>query len=85
VELIEHVRTQIEFWFSFENLQRDTYMRGLMDADAYVGLEALTRFNRLKRLGVTPHVILKAVQTSSKLSVLEPEGLRRAAVRPGSV
>lgn len=45
-----YLKQQIEYYFSVDNLIKDTYMRQQMDKDGYVKLSTLLKFKRTKSL-----------------------------------
>jgi hypothetical protein len=45
------VRAQIDYYFSAENLCKDTYLRGMMDKAGFVKLSEISRFNRIRSFG----------------------------------
>jgi len=44
------VRTQVEYYFSQQNLQRDTYMLSQMDPDGYIPISTVAMFKQLQKL-----------------------------------
>ncbi len=71
IALLNAVRAQIEYYFSTENLCRDMYLRGMMDAQGYVKLAEICKFNRIRSFGAPPLMILEAVASSNVVSLLE--------------
>ena len=71
IALLNAVRAQIEYYFSTENLCRDVYLRGMMDAQGYVKLTEICKFNRIRSFGAPPLMILEAVASSNVVSLLE--------------
>jgi len=45
-----YLKQQIEYYFSVDNLCKDTYMRQQMDKEGYVSLSTLLKFKRTKSL-----------------------------------
>lgn len=50
VEDLGSIIAQLNYYFSFENLLRDTYLRKQMNSQGFVPLKKLIEFNRLKAL-----------------------------------
>lgn len=70
--LTEAIRLQVEYYFSVENLCRDVYLRNKMDGQGFVLLEEILQFNRIRHLNAPLIAVLRAVESSSKLEVLQP-------------
>jgi la-related protein 4 len=66
---------QVEFYFSRENLLRDTYLQSLFDAEQFVALSVLAQFNKLKTLTTDLAVIADALR-GSRLVELDASGAR---------
>merc|ERR1711998_222083 len=77
-EVVNRIRAQIEFYFSPQNLVRDTYLKSLMDQEGYVRIEQIMPFNRIKQLMADPYLVLEAVQTSRELDIDEPWAVKAA-------
>ncbi|CAK1355462.1 putative HTH La-type RNA-binding protein [Cercospora beticola] len=58
--LFEMVSTQLEYYFSIDNLLKDMYLRKNMDSQGFVFLDVISNFNRIKQLSADPN-LLKAV------------------------
>jgi hypothetical protein len=69
--LIEAVRKQIEYYFSKENLQTDTYLQSQMDAQNSVPISVVMKFAKLKALTQDEGIIRKALVESSSVSVVD--------------
>ncbi len=73
VDILTLVRNQIEYYFSDENLTKDTYLRSLMDGNGYVNIGEIIKFRRINILlqcvGGSPLVVRDAVLTSEKLEL----------------
>ena len=50
VALLQHLRSQVEFYFSEANLVSDFFLRQQMDKKGFVALETLLSFKRLRAL-----------------------------------
>jgi len=69
------VRLQIEFYFSFDNLCKDLYLRSFMDEEGWTPLETIANFPKVKKYGATMADIVKAVKPSDLIEV-DPAELR---------
>ncbi|KAF2161844.1 hypothetical protein M409DRAFT_27900 [Zasmidium cellare ATCC 36951] len=58
--LMDMISTQLEYYFSIDNLIKDMYLRRNMDSQGYVFLDIIANFNRIKQLTVDKEM-LKAV------------------------
>jgi len=70
--LTEAIRHQVDYYFSVENLCRDVYLRNKMDGQGFVLLEEIIQFNRIRHLNAPLIAVLRAVESSSNLEVLQP-------------
>ncbi|KAF7724762.1 La ribonucleoprotein domain member 1 [Apophysomyces ossiformis] len=64
-----YILQQIEYYFSIDNLCKDLFLRGQMDAQGYVDLKLLANFNRVKGLTTDMSLILEALQQSELLEL----------------
>lgn len=55
--LFEATRRQIEYYFSPTNLERDVYLRQLMDEEGFVPLEMIAKFPRMVQMNVPPETV----------------------------
>merc|ERR1712086_855267 len=79
-DLKKKIRTQIEYYFSNENLHKDVYFRNQMDDQGWVSLEVIAQFNRVKSLLLytnDPSVLYDALLTSKSLEVDTKSGRTR--------
>uniref|UniRef100_A0A0E0M3Z2 HTH La-type RNA-binding domain-containing protein n=1 Tax=Oryza punctata TaxID=4537 RepID=A0A0E0M3Z2_ORYPU len=69
--LQEDIRTQIEFYFSTNNLCHDTFLRRQMDEQGWVPIDLIKNFNRMRRFTnlVDTNYILDAVRGSELVEV----------------
>ncbi|KXT03898.1 hypothetical protein AC578_9318 [Pseudocercospora eumusae] len=58
--LMDMVSTQLEYYFSIDNLLKDMFLRKNMDSQGYVFLDIIANFNRIKHL-TQDKELLKAV------------------------
>lgn len=77
-ELENALRRQLEYYFSSENLAKDTYLRSQMDKEQYVLIEIVANFQLIKNLTNDFDLIVNVLRHSSEVHV-DDEGLR---VRP---
>merc|ERR1719265_1842460 len=49
-ELQQRILNQLEYYFSDENLKKDTYLRGQLDEEGWTSLDLVCGFNRVKSL-----------------------------------
>nr|XP_012225831.1 PREDICTED: la-related protein 1B isoform X2 [Linepithema humile] len=69
----EYIRKQIEYYFSEENLVKDFYIRRKMDAQGFSPLTLIASFQRIHSLTEDLNLVIRAVQESDKLELLESE------------
>lgn len=55
--VVDMVSTQLEYYFSLDNLLKDMFLRKNMDTQGFVFLDVVANFNRLKQLTVDKDVI----------------------------
>ncbi|KFM82277.1 La-related protein, partial [Stegodyphus mimosarum] len=65
------IRSQIEYYFSEENLVKDVFVRRNMDTQGYVLLELVATFRRVQNMSADLDTIVEAVSESDKLEVLD--------------
>lgn len=76
--LRQMLATQLEYYFSRENLASDTYLVSQMDNDQYVPIWTVANFNQVKKLSKDITLITDVLRNSTNLQV-DDEGMR---VRP---
>ncbi|XP_022915475.1 la-related protein 1B isoform X3 [Onthophagus taurus] len=64
-----HVKNQIEYYFSEENLMRDFFLRRKMDADGYLPVTLIASFHRIQSLTSNISLVLDAIASSDKLEL----------------
>lgn len=62
--LKNNIKTQIEYYFSRQNLQKDFFLRRKMDAEGYLPATLVASFNRVRSLTNDVTFIMQAVQDS---------------------
>ncbi|PKA65619.1 hypothetical protein AXF42_Ash020549 [Apostasia shenzhenica] len=71
-----NVVKQIEYYFSDENLQKDSFLISLMDEQGWVSISRIADFNRVKKMTTNIPFILDALLSSNVVEV-QNEKLRR--------
>ncbi|EFZ03111.1 La domain family [Metarhizium robertsii ARSEF 23] len=75
------LRSQIEYYFSIENLCKDMYLRQRMDSQGFVNLHFIAAFKRIRELTPDVAVVRAACEISSELDFIvgddDIERLRR--------
>lgn len=79
------LRHQVEYYFSPDNLSRDTYLQSQMDADKYVPLHLIAQFNKVKSLTQhqRPTLLIECLRESTSVQ-LDPSETRIKARSPTS-
>lgn len=70
-QLREMLKTQLEYYFSRENLANDTYLVSQMDADQYVPISTVANFNQVKRLTADMDLVIEVLRESGNVQVDE--------------
>ncbi|RDX70488.1 La-related protein 1C, partial [Mucuna pruriens] len=68
-QLHSKIVNQIDYYFSNENLIKDTFLRQNMDDQGYVPVKLIAGFNKVMHLTDNIQIILDAVRTSSVVEV----------------
>ncbi|KAF2029418.1 hypothetical protein EK21DRAFT_67678 [Setomelanomma holmii] len=63
--LFQMITTQVEYYFSLDNLLKDLYLRRHMDSQGFVALEFIAAFNRIKSLSTDIELIKLVCQQSA--------------------
>lgn len=69
----ELLMKQVEYWFSVQNICRDTHLRSLMDGQGWVALSELAKFPRAVELGLNTAEMATALLPSKEVEVNEEE------------
>ncbi|KAH8379981.1 hypothetical protein KR009_008302, partial [Drosophila setifemur] len=77
-KLKQMLATQLEYYFSRENLANDSYLLSQMDSDQYVPIWTVAKFNLVRKLTKDIKLITEVLRESPNVQV-DDEGLR---VRP---
>lgn len=79
--VVDMVSTQLEYYFSLDNLLKDMFLRKNMDTQGFVFLEVIANFNRVKQLtaekDVIKHVCLKSDAIEIRVGEDGKDRLRR--------
>lgn len=67
-QLLVAVRSQIEYYFSKDNLRSDVYLLSQMDSQNSVPLATVMSFAKLRSLTTDENVVIEAVKTSPNVS-----------------
>ena len=62
-KLKEALLHQLEYYFSRENLAHDAYLISQMDADQYVEIEIIARFNQIKKLTTDVSLVTQVLRS----------------------
>ncbi|KAJ4334707.1 hypothetical protein N0V95_009095 [Ascochyta clinopodiicola] len=63
--LFQMITTQVEYYFSVDNLLKDMYLRRHMDSQGFVSLDFIAAFNRIKNLTTDVELLKLVCQQSS--------------------
>ena len=63
------MRKQVEYYFSSSNLERDNYLRCLMDKDGWVPIALLQTFPKVQQMNLKLQEIIQSLALSSELVV----------------
>ncbi|RWS28103.1 la-related protein 4-like protein, partial [Leptotrombidium deliense] len=67
------LQNQLEYYFSRENLGRDTYLLSQMDSDQYVPISTVANFDQVKKLTSDMKLIVETLKVSPCVQVNETE------------
>ncbi|KAI6178460.1 HTH La-type RNA-binding domain-containing protein [Aphelenchoides besseyi] len=70
-QLRHRLRSQLEYYFSRENLMNDRYLRSQMDADQYVPIKIVANFPKVARLSNDYELIVNVLRESAQVQVDE--------------
>ncbi|KAH6614938.1 hypothetical protein C7974DRAFT_56412 [Boeremia exigua] len=65
--LFQMITTQVEYYFSVDNLLKDLYLRKHMDSQGFVSLDFIAAFNRIKSLSTDIELLKLVCQQSSNV------------------
>ncbi|OAQ61334.1 La domain-containingfamily [Purpureocillium lilacinum] len=83
--ILQHLKDQIEYYFSIENLCKDIYLRKRMDSQGFVDLHFVAAFKRMRELTTDMNMIRTACEASTEVEYIISENanerLRRISNR----
>ena len=80
--LIEGIRSQVEYWFSVDNLVKDHWLRRQMDSQGFVLLSTIASFRRMQAISKDIIIIRSALAESPFLDVVVgDDGLDRVRAK----
>ncbi|PVV03787.1 hypothetical protein BB560_001722 [Smittium megazygosporum] len=71
------IRSQVEYYFSIENLLKDIFLRSQMDSQGYIDLSVIANFNRVKSVCSDINEIVQALQSSETVILNESQDKAR--------
>lgn len=74
--LKEMLRTQIEYYFSEENLQRDFFLRRKMDEGGFLPISLIASFHRVQALTQDVSLVVEALANSTTVEIVDGVKLR---------
>ena len=80
-ELLNAIRRQVEYYFSPENLAKDTFLLSHMAQGGWVSITVIGNFHKIRALTNDLQLLVEAVR-SSKLVRIDPKSLYFAPVPP---
>ncbi|KAF2306297.1 hypothetical protein GH714_016335 [Hevea brasiliensis] len=78
-QLHSKIVNQIDYYFSNDNLIKDTFLRQNMDDQGWVSIKLIAGFNKVSHLTDNIQFILEAIRSSSVVEVQGPPSLRRSS------
>jgi len=81
--LLQAVRKQVEYYFSKENLQSDTFLMSQMDASNSVPIAVVMKFAKMKTLVNGDEALLREALRDSSISPVTDDGRIRAQAKTG--
>ncbi|EMD00720.1 hypothetical protein BAUCODRAFT_61582 [Baudoinia panamericana UAMH 10762] len=82
--LLPMVITQLDYYFSIDNLLKDMYLRKNMDSQGFVLLDVVARFNRMQQLTDERNVLKEACLMSNAVEIrVGEDGKERVRKREG--
>lgn len=68
-DLLEALQKQLEYYFSSDNLSKDTYLLGKMTPDKWVEISVIGKFTRVSQLTKDRDLIVEAMKRSKHMTV----------------
>merc|ERR1712228_347041 len=66
---VNKIQKQLEYYFSSQNMDSDTFLRESMAMDGFVHIDVITAFNRMNVLGATKELVVEAAFHSTNIEV----------------
>ena len=63
--VLDKIRSQVEYYFSLENLTKDKFLVSHMNDRGFVPMRIICGFRRMQSLRASPELVIIALQTSS--------------------
>ena len=80
--LNDQIKKQIEYYFSKENLSRDSYLVSLMNSQLYVPLSEIVKFKQLSLLTQDVETIAKVVEDSEVVVLSKDRTMIKPNMQP---
>ncbi|XP_028797294.1 la-related protein 1B-like [Neltuma alba] len=75
-DLCAKIVRQIEYYFSFDNLIKDSYFRQHMDHQGWVPIQFIAALPEMRELTNSPRLIVEALRTSLAMEILDDKKIR---------
>ncbi|KAK4634532.1 hypothetical protein CLAFUW4_00730 [Fulvia fulva] len=83
-QLLDMVHTQLDYYFSMDNLLKDMFLRKNMDGQGFVFLDTIANFNRVKQLTADKEIIRAVCLRSDTIEIrVGEDGKERLRRREG--
>eukprot|EP01083_Nonionella_stella_P080739 221985_1 len=69
--LKDHLRQQLEYYFSRENLAQDPYLVSQMDSERFVSIDTICNFKKIKSLSLDKSLVVETMRKADSLLVNE--------------
>jgi hypothetical protein len=63
------IKSQVEYYFSVDNLVRDTFLRSKMNGEGWINLQVIANFKRLMSLTTDINLIKEAISESTEVEL----------------
>ncbi|KAK4993946.1 hypothetical protein LTR50_000161 [Elasticomyces elasticus] len=82
--IMSQVSTQVEYYFTLDNMLKDMYLRKHMDSQGYVLFDIVANFKRLKMISPDADIIKYVCHTSPNIDYhVGPDGVERLRKKEG--
>ncbi|KAM8939488.1 la-related protein 1B [Pelodytes ibericus] len=72
-----YLKRQVEYYFSFENLERDFFLRGKMDTQGFLPISLVAGFRRVQCLTTDVRLIYEALKESTEVEIVDEKIRKR--------